>query len=335
MTKKVAVIVLNWNGISDTLACVESLTRQSYTNFEIFVVDNASSEPSTRVLLNTIKSDSIHIIHNQKNIGFAGGVNTGIRHALLYDFDYVALINNDAVAHQKWLTELVTASKEYASSITTSLVLHSDRKTIDSTGDWYSTWGLPFPRDRDKLTKYASKSGFVFGGSGAGTLYDAKVFQQVGLFDETFFMYYEDVDLSFRAQLHGYKAYFTDKAIIYHKRGASSSSLPDLPIYHTFKNLPLLFAKNTPSRLLFPIGFRFLLAYWLIFGHAIKKKRYTPAVKGLLMSVYLFWFHAVPARIKIQRNRKVSADYIKSILWLDLPPDQTGLRKFRRFFTGK
>lgn len=332
---KVAIIILNWNRITDTLACVDSLKHQTYKKYELFIVDNASSEKHTKHTLNAIASRKIHIIYNDRNLGFAGGVNSGIQHALAGDFSHVALINNDATAHPAWLAELITASHTHHSGITTSLVLHSNHETIDSTGDWYSLWGLPFPRDRDKPAPQASKSGFVFGGSGAGTLYDIAIFREVGMFDETFFMYYEDVDLSFRAQLYGHTAYFTDKAIIYHKRGASSTDIPALPIYHTFKNLPLLYIKNVPTRLLPSVTIRFALAYILIFGNALRKRHALAAVKGLFVGAYLFWRHAFPARLAIQRGRTVSDDYTRSIIWADLPPDQTGLRKLRRFFTGK
>lgn len=332
---KVAIIVLNWNRLQDTLLCLESLRNQSYDNYEIFVIDNASSEKSTRLTLDAVRSKTVHILYNSRNLGFAGGVNVGIRRALRNKFDYVALINNDATAHSDWLAMLVRASIDNESAITTGLVIHSDEKTIDSTGDWYSIWGMPFPRDRNAPAVKIPRSGTVFGGSGAGTLYTTQLLREVGLFDEDFFMYYEDVDLSFRAQLYGYTAFYTQHAMVYHKRGASSITVPGLAIYHTFKNLPLLFIKNVPFRLMLVIAPRFTLAYSLILGNAIRKGAGVYAVRGYLAQIPLFWFHALPARVKIQREKKVSTSYIRSILWPDLPPDQTGLRKFRSLFTGK
>jgi hypothetical protein len=98
--------------------------------------------------------------------------------------------------------------------------------------------------------------------------------------------------------------------------------------------LPLLFVKNVPTNLLFPIGIRFYLAYWLIFGNAIIHGDGWPALKGVWMSFALSFRKRIERR-HIQKNKRVSADYIRSILWNDLPPEQTGLRKFRKLFTGK
>lgn len=332
---RVAIVTLNWNGAEDTTQCVASLLEQTYGDFHIVVVDNASSTPGTRIALDTLASSNVTIIYNKKNLGFAGGVNTGIQFALEHDFQYVGLFNNDAVADKDWLKELVSASIKYKSGVTTGLLLHRDGKTIDSTGDWCSTWGLPFPRDRNKPADQASVSGFVFSGSGGASLYRTELFEKAGLFDEKFFMYYEDTDMSFRAQIYGYPVYYTDRAIAYHKQGASSDKVPGLAVQHTFKNLPLFYIKNMPTRLLISTGSRFMLAYILMLGNAIKSGNGSPALKGWFSQIYLFWLHALPARLKIQREKNVSDEYVRSILWPDLPPDQTGLRKFRKLFTDK
>ncbi|MBH1980012.1 glycosyltransferase family 2 protein [Candidatus Saccharibacteria bacterium] len=329
---RVAIITLNWNGADDTRECIKSLLSQTYSEFHIIVVDNASSAKDTRTELDKLASNKVTVIYNDENLGFAGGVNTGIHYALEQDYDYVALFNNDAVADKEWLKELVDASKKHSSGITTGLLLHRDGKTIDSTGDWCSVWGLPFPRDRKKPVDEASASGFVFSGSGGASLYKTELFKNAGLFDEKFFMYYEDTDMSFRAQMYGYPVYYTNRAIAYHKQGASSDKVPGLAVEHTFKNLPLFYIKNMPTSLLISTGSRFTLAYLLMLGNAIKSGNGGPALKGWFTQIYLFWFHALPARIKIQREKRVSDTYIKSILWPDLPPDQTGLRKFRSLF---
>lgn len=332
---RVAIVTLNWNGAQDTAECVASLLKQTYGDFHIIVVDNASSTAGTHNALDKLVSHKVTVVYNNKNLGFAGGVNTGIRYALENKFEYVALFNNDAVADKDWLKELVDASKKHKSGVTTGLLLHRNGKTIDSTGDWCSVWGLPFPRDRGKLSNEASASGFVFSGSGGASLYRTELFEKAGLFDEKFFMYYEDTDMSFRAQVYGYPVYYTDRAIAYHKQGASSDKVPGLAVQHTFKNLPLFFIKNMPTSLLFSTGPRFILAYILMLGNAVKSGNAKPAVRGWLTQIPLFWFHALPARSRIQQDKNASDEYIKSILWPDLPPDQTGLRKFRKIFTGK
>ena len=332
----ILIVVLNWNGIDDTEKCVESLLAQTYKDFKILIVDNGSKDNSKERLekLAANNPHDIHVIYNPQNLGFAGGVNTGIQFALENDFDAVALFNNDAVADKDWLKNL-ELNLRGDTSIVTGLLLHADGKTIDSTGDFYSSWGIGFPRFRDTKSTNAPDSGQVFGASGGSSLYSTDLFRKIGLFDENFFAYYEDADISFRTQLIGQKVYYTKDAVAYHEQGATSSKIPGFTVYQTFKNLPLLFWKNVPTRLLLKVGSRFLLLYTLIFANAIKNGSGWPALKGIFASIWYFWTAALWKRFKIQGNKKVSADYIWSILYHDLPPEQTGMRKFRKIFTGK
>jgi len=332
---RVAIVVLNWNGISDTLACLDSLLSQTYKDFHLVVVDNGSVDNSKELLdkYQLSHRGMVDVIYNPTNFGFAGGVNTGIEWALNEDFEYVVLFNNDAVADKKWLASLVKAVNKKGAGMATGLLLHEDGKTIDSTGDWFSKWGLAFPRNRGDDASKAPKAGEVFGTTGGATLYKIALFKDIGLFDEDFFAYYEDADISFRAQLAGWKVVYTPGAVAYHKQGATSSKIPGFTIYQTFKNLPLLFIKNVPRQLLFTVGVRFYLAYWLILLNAIVKGNGNPALKGAWMS-FVLGFKKIGERWQIQKHKRVSVDYIKSILWNDLPPDQTGIRKFRKFFTG-
>lgn len=333
---RVAIVVLNWNGINDTLACLDSLLKQSYKDFRIVVVDNGSKDNSKELLdkYQAGHADMVDVVYNPVNYGFAGGVNTGIEWALNEDFDYVALFNNDATADENWLKSLVSAASDKKVGISTGLLLHEDGKTIDSTGDWVSKWGMAFPRNRGDNADKAPKAGEVFSATGGASLYKTALFKDIGLFDEDFFAYYEDSDVSFRAQLAGWKVVYTPKAIAYHKQGASSKKVPGFTVYQAFKNLPLLFIKNVPRGLLLSVGVRFYLAYFLILINAIVKGNGGPALKGAWMS-FLLGFKKLGERRQIQKNRRVSSDYIKSILWDDLPPEQTGIRKFRKIFTGK
>jgi GT2 family glycosyltransferase len=326
----VLIVVLNWNGLDDTEHCLASLVSQRYKNFKITLIDNASTEEGTARRLTALEKlygSKLHVIQNSRNLGFAGGVNTGIRYGIENDYDYIALFNNDAIADKDWLSNLVAAAEHTKSAITTGLLLHADGKTIDSTGDWYSTWGLPFPRGRNDTASRPPDSGDVFGGSGGATLYSTKLFRKIGLFDETFFAYYEDVDISFRARLTGHTAYYEKTAVAYHKQGASSSKVPGFAVKQTLKNLPILYIKNMPGGLLLPIGLRFWLAYTLITFKALLGPNFKQALIGWLQGIWLFWTHGVPQRFKIQRKNRVSSRQIYNLLWHDLPPDQTGLRK--------
>jgi GT2 family glycosyltransferase len=334
---RVAVVVLNWNGITDTLDCLDSLQQQTYKNYQIVVIDNGSVDNSVQLLKEYIENypdTPIHLICNPSNLGFAGGVNTGIHYALKHEFDYIALLNNDATVEPSWLNELILASKPEKIGIVTGLLLHEDGKTIDSTGDWYSKWGLPFPRNRNDHTNQAPQSEYVFSASGGASLYKASLFKDIGVFDEDFFAYYEDTDMSFRTQLAGYKILYTPKAVAYHKQGATSKKIPGFAVYQTFKNLPLLFWKNVPTELLGYIGIRFFIAYVLMYGNSFKHGNGWMASKGLLHSIVLS-LKALHQRRGIQKMKRVSANDIKKMLWNDLPPDQTGLRKLRKLFIGK
>lgn len=334
---RVAIIVLNYKGIEDTQVCLMSLSKLTYDNFTIVAVENGSHDGSAEAFkdLEQQYGEQLVVLYNDQNLGFAGGVNTGIRWAIDHDYDMVALFNNDAVADPQWLTALVKKLEDKPDlGIATGLLLHDDGQTIDSTGDWYSIWGLPFPRNRNDDASKAPDDALIFGATGGATLYRTSLFRRIGLFDEGFFAYYEDVDVSFRAQLAGYKVAYASKAIAYHKQGATSAKIPGFTVTQTFKNLPLLFWKDVPRGLLLPIGVRFFTAYFLMLGNTLKHHSVAAALKGLGQSMLLLP-RALRDRRTIQRSRTVPVTYIKSLLWFDLPPDQTGLRKLRRIVTGK
>lgn len=335
--ERVAVVVINYKAADDTIACVNALLKQSFSDFTIVVVENGSHDNSLKKIEELAKRHKEKVIplYNDKNLGFTGGANTGITWAQSHNYTYVALLNNDAVADKHWLESLIRRAKQNNEcGIITSLLLHIDGKTIDSTGEQYSTWGLSFPRDRNKKASAASTGGFVLGATGGASLYRMDMLDQIGLFDDIYFAYYEDIDLSFRAQLRGWKVYYEPSAIAFHKQGATSKKMPGFTVQQIFKNLPIVFIKNIPQELLLSIGVRLYFAYVLIFINAIKNGNASPAFKGLIKSIPAT-IHALKSRGNIQRSKKVSSDYIKSMLWHDLPPDQIGVRKLRKLFTGK
>ena len=332
MTRTVTII-LNWNCADDSIACAQSIISQT-ADSDIILVDNASSDDSVPRLEKFVKSQSgIFFIKNGKNLGFAGGINSGLRLAISKNYEFAALLNPDAIADKHWLHSLLTELEIHTEcGIATGLMIRQKANAIDSTGEFYTTWGLPGPRGRDEPVSHApTESGEVFGATGGGVLYRTAMFDDIDMFDESFFMYYEDVDLSFRAQLAGWKVRFTPNAIAYHKVGASSGKVPGLAVYNTFKNLPLVFIKNVPGRLFWSIGIRFFLTYWLIFASAVRHGNGWPALKGAFASL-LRKPAAYIKRFRIQKNRKVSVKYIRSIIHDGPLPNQTGLLKFRALF---
>jgi len=301
---------------------------------DIILIDNNSSDNSVEILDKYVRQHkNIHFIKNNRNSGFTGGNNVGFQYALEHGYEYIGTLNPDAVADSGWTSSLLHELGAFSTTgIATGILARQDYKTIDTTGESYSIWGIPSPRGRNTLLKNApSKPEFIFASTGGGFITRASVLQDIGMFDEKFFMYFEDVDLCFRAQLAGYKVRYTPKAVAYHKLSASTNKVPGLAVYNTFKNLPMLFLRNVPLRLWGTVLPRFTLAYLLILGNAIVHKRGIPALKGWLMSIYHLP-HSLISRRVIQKSRRVSADYISSIMIHDIPPEQTGLRKFRSLF---
>jgi GT2 family glycosyltransferase len=326
---EIAVVMLNWNGRDDSLSCLNALKKQTL-NHQIVVVDNGSSDG----LVEEIESNKdIQIIKNAKNLGFAGGVNVGISWAIDKGFKYVALINNDAIPENDWLEKL----HEYlinnlGAGIATGKLLRTNGM-IDSTGDLYTIWGLAYPRGRDEQDHgQYGQTELVFGASGGASLYRIDMLRNIGLFDEDFFAYFEDVDISFRAQLAGWNVGYVHDAIAHHKVSATTSKIPGFATYHTIKNLPWLLWKNVPFLLLIKIWPRFFVAHLSIVVSSLAKGKIWPTTKGVFMSFLLFPKKLLQ-RSSIQRSRKVSATDIQKILVNDLPPNANKLRALQSFFT--
>lgn len=332
MKPNVAVIIPSWNGIDEIGSCIESLLTQSLKP-HIIVVENGSTDGTLAFLQKNFPT--LEILPQVKNLGFAGGVNVGIKRAIESGYKYVALFNNDAIAHKDWLKHLVSGlESNKKAGIATCKFISGDGKHVDSTGDQYTTWGLPFPRDRGLKVEEAHNNQIeeVFGASGGASLYRAKMLEEIGLFDEDFFAYYEDVDLSFRAQLSGWKVIYQPNAKAFHETGTTSGRIKGFTTYQTFKNYPLLLWKNVPGKLLLKVLPRFTIAYLSILFASIAGGRGWPAIKGILRALWLLPKKLTERRY-IQKNKSVSVDYIDSILIHDLPPNADKLRRLRSIFS--
>lgn len=321
---KVAVIIPNWNGSGIIGDCLNSLQAQTI-NHHVIVVENGSTDNSFDLINKNYPE--VEILASQKNLGFAGGVNAGIVRALESGFEFIALLNNDAIVDKKWLERLVDAiERNQAAGVVTSKILSGDKKLTDSTGEQFTIWGMSYPRDRDVPAENAhDKPDEVFGASGGASIYRASMLREIGLFDEDFFAYYEDVDLSFRAQLASWKVLYEPKAIAYHSTGATSGSIKGFTTYQTFKNSPWLLWKNVPLSLFPGIFLRFSLVYLLLYGNSLLRGRGWSATKGVLRMLLLLPKKIVERR-QIQNSRKVPVEYIRSMLVRDLPP---GVKKVR------
>jgi GT2 family glycosyltransferase len=321
------VVIPNWNGEDGLRVCLDSLQAQTLPA-HIIVVDNGSVDGS--VALVEQNYPEVELIKHTVNKGYAGGVNPGFKRAIELGADYVAPFNNDAVADKDWLRKLVDYLNDHEEvGIATCKVLTADGLRIDSTGDWYTVWGLPYPRGRGEtdIHKYDHDTA-VFGASGAASLYRVSMLKKVGLLDEAFFAYYEDVDLSFRAQLAGWKVAFVPASIVYHEISTTSNKMRGFTTYQTMKNLPLLLFKNVPRRYLWRIGWRFMIAHSLFLARAISRGQGWLALKGHAKGKLLL-LTKFGERRRIQASRTASDAYIWSILTHDLPPNATALRALR------
>lgn len=316
----VLFVILNFNGWKETLPCIDAVKSQTYKNFHILLVDNGSHDESLKKLVKYENDKLVTYIKQPVNLGFAGGVNLGIRHAIDQGFPYIVLLNNDAIIDKDWLEILFNKIQTVDTSSITGLLMDGDGKKIESTGDGYSIWGLPFPRQRDMDISKAEESGFVFGGTAGASLYKTALFEDIGLFDEKFFAYFEDTDISFRAQLAGHKAYYEKSALAYHDHGTTSNKMPGFTVYQTFKNLPTFFWKDVPIQMFFTVGIRFFAVYALMYVRAVLRGQFMVATKGVLGHLALFP-HALNERRKIQSKKRVSIAYMKSIIYHDLPPN--------------
>lgn len=312
------VVIPNWNGADMIGECLRSLENQSIAT-EIVVVDNGSKDES----VNLIKREfpNVTLLEFPDNAGFAGGVNRGITNAIEQGAELIALFNNDAIADRQWLENLISEAESHPEAgIVTGKLLRSDRKFIDSTGDFYTIWGLPYPRGRNqKDVGQYDTSEDVFGASGGASLYRASLFTQIGMFDEDFFAYYEDVDISFRAQMAGWKVRYTPKAIAYHGVGGTSSKLGDFARYHSAKNFLLLYARNMPTKLYF----KYLIPFTLQLGRmaltSIARRKFGVFLRGTWAAIKLHRVTILKRRANLSKCR-VGINYIDRTLIHSRPP---------------
>lgn len=242
----ISVIVVNWNGRYLLPECLESLRKQEFRHFSTILVDNGSSDGSLKFVAH--RYPEVETIALSENIGFSAANNVAFQRVKT---KYVALLNNDAVAHPLWLKSLVGAleTNGEAGFAASKILYHNNPGIIDRAGDSYTTAGAGLLRGRGRLSNAYDVREWIFGACGAAALYRMSMLDDIGQFDEDFFLLYEDVDLSFRAQLRGYRCLYVPEAMVYHK--ISSSIVRDSPVsvYYGHRNLEWVYFQNMPWRL--------------------------------------------------------------------------------------
>lgn len=244
---KISVIIPNYNGEKIIDGCIQSLLQQEYKDFNIIVVDNNSTDESVKIIEE--KYPSITLIKNNENLGFAAAVNIGIK---VSKSDFVALLNNDTEVDTKWLGNLysVVSKDDKIFSASSKMIRFYERDIIDDAGDQYNLLGWAYKRGDGASVDKFNKNKVVFSTCAGAGLYRRKVFEEIGYFDENFFAYLEDIDVSFRGNIHGYKNVYVNDAIVYHMVSATSGSRHNEfkvklasrnSIYLIRKNMPLIF----------------------------------------------------------------------------------------------
>lgn len=233
---KVYIIILNYNGYEDTLECLQSLISLDYPNFDVIVCDNASpngSEKYIREWIAKTRFKHVHFIQTGKNLGFAGGNNVGIRYAMMHGAQYIWLLNNDTTVEPDALTAMVEQmQKEKSIGICGSkLISYHDKTKIAGLGGWYNpVFGTSGHIMNEK--ELSENLSYIIG---ASMLFRREVFERVGLLQDDYFLYYEELDIAERIKKY-YKMTVALNSIVYHKEGASIGNGSAFSEYYLIKN---------------------------------------------------------------------------------------------------
>jgi hypothetical protein len=219
----VFVVILNWNRPLETLACVDAVRQSHYLNYGMVIVDNASSDNSVARIRSSLSN--IPLIQNDENLGYAGGNNVGIRYALSHGADYVLVLNNDAFPEPDALGYLVAAMKPGVAAVGGKVYLYGERQRLWAAGKCFARGVYPYDEgqfDQPDTVSYAV---------GCCLLLSVDALQEIGLFDEAFFLVHEEKEWCWRARQAGYTIAYQPKAVTYHKN-ASSFTNTWSPMYH-------------------------------------------------------------------------------------------------------
>jgi GT2 family glycosyltransferase len=251
----VSIVVVNWNGAQVLPRCLEALSAQTYRDFEVIVVDNGSTDGSTDDL--EAHWSGVRVLRLGENKGFAVANNLG---AVEARGRWLVLVNNDAFPETKWLEILIEATQQYPeyTFFGSRLVQYHNPEMMDGAGDVYHISGLAWRRYYNHpVSEIKHQVEEIFGPCAAAAMYLRKNFLKVGGFAEYYFSYHEDVDLSFRLRLAGYRCLYIPDAVVKHIGSATTGVQSDFAVYYGHRNLVWSFFQNMPTRLLW----KYLLAH--------------------------------------------------------------------------
>jgi GT2 family glycosyltransferase len=312
LAERATVIIPNWNGAAHLPACLDALAAQRDAGFRTVVVDNGSSDGSLALLAR--RDPPVEVIALPANLGYAGGCNVGLRRA---SSEFLVILNNDTQVEPGWLGELLAALERHpeAGMATPKVRLWDDRTRLHTTGDEVRVNGIPDSRgvwevDEGQYDDHV----YVFGASGVAPAYRRAMLDEIGLFDEDFGSYCEDVDLSWRAQLAGYRCVYAPRAVLYHKVSATGKGV--IRSYRVARNTIWTLAKNLPPELWQCHRREIVAAQCARSADALRAWRGEAARATLrgqfagLLSLPRVW----RKRAGIQAMRRVDHSYLESLL---------------------
>lgn len=240
----VSVIIPNYNGERFLKECLESLKRQTFDDMEVILVDNASTDDSIKLAKELYRE--IRVIELHDNTGFAYAVNRGIEAA---KGEYVLLLNNDTIVFPNFVKNQykMIKGKPDVFSCSALMIQNQNHELVDDAGDELAVLGWGFAPDRDKPVSGCGVPHEVFSSCAGAAIYRKAVFDEIGLFDESFFAYLEDMDVGYRARLAGYRNLYNPYAKVYHLGSASSGSRHNaFKVELSARNSMYMMKKNMP-----------------------------------------------------------------------------------------
>jgi GT2 family glycosyltransferase len=304
-----SIIILNFNGEQFLGECLEAALAQTYRNFEVIVVDNGSTDGSVKLVRD--KFPTVRLLALGKNMGFSAGNNRGMEIAR---GEYIALLNNDAAPEPRWLEELCRATMGNAKvGICASRMMFHGTNLINEAGQNWAAWG------HSRIIGYGEecreeylRPREVFGACAGAALYRRSMLDEIGMFDEDFFAYAEDVDLSFRAQLADYRCVYVPTAVVGHYCGRYWSRHIPARVYYAMRNSESAFVKNMPLPLVLKYVWRHLFYLLALNTVCLLRGRGVPAVRADL-AVVAALPRLLRKRRQIQRQRKTSIERLESL----------------------
>lgn len=245
---EISVIILNWNGKQFLEACLGAMRRQTFRDFKTILVDNGSTDGSVEYVLDQFPE--VELIALPDNRGFSGGNIAGYAQA---DGDLILLLNNDTEAHPGWLEAIHNASQLYpeAGSFASKMMYFDQRSKVENCGFDLGLEGATVDLGRDEPDGPTwTQPRKVFGACAGAVAYRRRMLTDIGFLDPDFFMTYEDLDLSFRAQLRGYDCVYVPGAVVYHRYRATNRKTPSRQVFYSQRNIDFVYLKNMPTGLM-------------------------------------------------------------------------------------